>query len=84
MKGYSNYQAMPGITVYYIDYFGNKTLFSKMKRYVPYVVYSIEYISATILETKDERRLFVQGAVVQHVVPECISTSDEPMKSSAL
>lgn len=55
-----------------------------MKRYVPYVVYSIEYISVTILETKDERRLFVQGTVVQHVVPECISTSEEPMRSSAL
>lgn len=55
-----------------------------MKRYVPYVVYNIEYIFAAILETKDERRLFVQGAVAQHAVPECISTSEEPMRSSAL
>lgn len=55
-----------------------------MKRYVPYVVCNIEYIFAVILETKDERLLFVQGAVAQPVVPEYISTSEEPMRSSAL
>lgn len=55
-----------------------------MKRYLPYVVYSIEYIFAAIFESKDERRLFLQGAVAQHVVAECISTSEKPMRSSAL